>query len=96
MDIISVDLLHKVWYDKLRQYLKLNLNNIGYNFETDHEFTLFIRKRVTCVNTSPGHYSLFLNNDRLIGGYIEEVVQTFEENSCLITFNRTLIKMPVY
>jgi hypothetical protein len=62
------------WEEKLKAYLKENLNQIGYKFENDNHFLDFCKRRVIRLSfqNQPNYYEFFLDfvNEENTGTFI--------------------------
>lgn len=75
----------KAQQNALKNYLKVNLKKLGYEFETDQEFFEFLKTRISRVAYQDQKFSLYLDateNDKgtYIGGYSEITESNLEQN----------------
>lgn len=80
---------------KLQEYIKTNLKELGFEFSTDEEMNEFASKRIHRISTEGTHYhEIYLdyvdkdNTGILIGCYHDRMESTFENGKLTVTFGK--------
>lgn len=78
---------------KLREYIKTNLKELGFDFNTDEEMNEFASNRIHRISFVDQHYHEiyldYVDNDNkgiLIGCYHDRMESSFENGKLTITF----------
>ena len=80
-------------YDnQIKSHIMQSLNNLGYSFENDEDFTKFSHERLTKAieEGNPDDIYLFLDyeteNEKMIGRYNTKVISNLDKHGWTITF----------
>lgn len=82
----------------LKNYVTINLKQLGFEFDSEADFIDFIAKRVTRIGfqNKPNEWELYLDyqteNQKLIGLYNDKATYSYEGSSCSVVFGRQLGK----
>lgn len=80
-------------FDKrLKEYVRSNLSDIGYDFASEEAFIEFVKarvQRISHINWPRHYYELRLDDGTLIGSYSDNIDVTLDGVKCTVTIGMT-------